>query len=136
MVRRDFSRAGPETFAMVDGRWVAAVNGQDEARAARGAWLDGSSTRRASAVARTSADAASPVFANEMKNDVDDDYVQQVPTESYRVILRAPVRLDYVLRTITDIVRPRKSALRLSTRRRNLSCWGARWLVVSVWVDV
>jgi hypothetical protein len=34
-VGRDFTPPVPETFAMVDGRRVAAVNGQDEARRAR-----------------------------------------------------------------------------------------------------
>jgi hypothetical protein len=38
---RDSPRRVPETFAMVDGRRVAAVNGQGGARAGRGAWLDG-----------------------------------------------------------------------------------------------
>ena len=45
-VGRDFILPVPETFA--DGRKVAAVNGQDEARAD---WLDGSGTRRASILA-------------------------------------------------------------------------------------
>jgi hypothetical protein len=91
---------------------------------------------------RDAGEAASPVFADEMKKDVgdynDDDYVQQVPTEPYRVILRPPGRLDYVLVSTSPLEKYANFLLTLIEGQPDLTldevvcaCASASFLVVA-----